>query len=151
MGQDLAKAIEAVENSIWVFHCPTGSCNGCDIEIVAALTPRYDVERFGIKLVGSPRHADVILFTGAVTRKMKDFVRRTWEQAPDPKVAIIVGHCGSTGAAFTPSYHTVGPVDKVLPPDAIKIYVPGCPPRPEAIIWGVVKAWLKLEELRGVK
>lgn len=148
---DLAKAIESVENAIWVFHCCSGSCNGCDIEIVALLTPRYDVERFGIKLVGTPRHADVILFTGGVTRKMEDKVRRIWDQTPDPKVALIVGHCGATGGAFTPSYHTVGPVDAVLPKDAIKVYVPGCPPRPEAITWGVVKAWLKLEELRGVK
>ncbi len=148
---DIGKAIESLEKAIWVFHCCTGSCNGCDIEIVAALTPRYDAERFGIKLVGTPRHADVILFTGNGTRKVAEMATRIWSQTPDPKAALIVGHCGITGGAFTPSYHTTGPVDALLPDDAIKVYVPGCPPRPEAIVWGVVKAWLKLEELRGVK
>lgn len=148
---NLPAAVKAVENSIWVFHVNTGSCNGCDIEIVSVLTPRYDVERFGIKLVGSPRHADVLLMTGPVTRKMEDKVRRIWAQVPDPKAAVIVGVCGITGGVFTDSYHLRGPIDDVIPKDAIKVYVPGCPARPEAIIYGVLKAWLKLEEIRGVK
>ena len=137
---------KSFKRSLWVFHLNTGSCNGCDIEIIAALTPRYDVERFGIKLVGSPRHADVLLVTGPVTRQMADKVKRVYEQVPDPKAVIVVGNCGSTGHTFHTSYNLVGPVDRLIPVD---VYVPGCPPRPEAIIDGVVKAWLKLEGLEG--
>ena len=135
---------KSFKKSLWVFHINTGSCNGCDIEIIAALTPRYDLERFGIKLVGSPRHADVLLITGPVTRQMADKVKRVYEQTPDPKVVIVVGNCGNTGGVFHESYNLVGPVDNIIPVD---VYVVGCPPRPEAIINGVVKAWLKLEKL----
>ena len=139
---------KSFDRSLWVFHVNTGSCNGCDIEILAALTPRYDVERFGIKLVGSPRHADALLVTGPVTRDMEDKVKRFYEQVPDPKVVIVIGSCGISGGVFHESYNLVGPVDKVVPVD---VYVPGCPPRPEAIIDGVVKAWMKLERLRREK
>jgi len=135
---------KSFKRSLWVFHLNTGSCNGCDIEIIAALTPRYDIERFGIKLVGSPRHADVLLVTGPVTRQMADKVKRVYEQVPNPKAVIVVGNCGATGHTFHTSYNLVGPVDNIIPVD---VYVPGCPPRPEAIIDGVVKAWLKLETL----
>ncbi len=138
--------INTLNRSLWVFHVNTGSCNGCDIEIVAALTPRYDVERFGIKLVGTPRHADVLLVTGAVTRQMKDKLLRVYEQTPDPKVVMVIGNCGATGGVFYESYNLVGPVDRLIPVD---VFVPGCPPRPEAIIEGVVKAWKKLEELEA--
>ena len=134
------------DRSLWVFHLNTGSCNGCDIEIVALLTPRYDVERFGIKLVGSPKHADVLLVTGPVNRKMLPRLKLVYEQTPDPKAVIVVGTCGSSGGVFYDSYNIVGPVDKHIPVD---VYVPGCPIRPEAIINGVLKAWLKLERLRG--
>ncbi|MCD6415064.1 MAG: NADH-quinone oxidoreductase subunit B family protein [Candidatus Diapherotrites archaeon] len=134
--------MEALKKSLWVFHINTGGCNGCDIEIIAALTPRYDTERFGIKLVGSPRHADVLLVTGPVTRKMKSKLLRVYKQTPDPKVVMVVGNCGSTKGVFHHHYHVVGPVDKIIPVD---VYVPGCPPRPEAIIYGVAKAWEKLE------
>ncbi|MDD3632009.1 MAG: NADH-quinone oxidoreductase subunit B family protein, partial [Atribacterota bacterium] len=123
------------------------SCNGCDIEIVALLTPRYDVERFGIKLVGSPKHADVLLVTGPVNRKMLPRLKLVYEQTPDPKAVIVVGTCGSSGGVFYDSYNLVGPIDKHIPVD---VYVPGCPIRPEAIINGVLKAWLKLERLRGL-
>ncbi len=133
------------ERSLWVFHLNTGSCNGCDIEIVAALTPRYDLERFGIKLVGSPRHADVLLVTGPVTGKMLDRVKRVYEQTPDPKAVIAVGTCGTSGGVFYNSYNLSGSIDKVIPVD---VYVPGCPARPEAIINGVLQAWIKLEKLR---
>ncbi|OYT59498.1 MAG: hydrogenase [Thermoprotei archaeon] len=139
---------KSFDRSLWVFHVNTGSCNGCDIEILAALTPRYDVERFGIKLVGSPRHADALLVTGPVTRDMVDKVKRIYNQVPDPKVVIVIGSCGISGGVFHESYNLAGPVDKVIPVD---VYVPGCPPRPEAIIDGVVKAWMKLEKLRGEK
>lgn len=135
-----------LDRSLWVFHLNTGSCNGCDIEIVALLTPRYDVERFGIKLVGSPKHADVLLITGPVNRKMLPRLKLIYEQTPDPKAVIVVGTCGTSGGVFYDSYNIVGPVDKHIPVD---VYVPGCPVRPEAIINGVLKAWLKLERLRN--
>ena len=134
-----------LERSLWVFHLNSGSCNGCDIEIVAALTPRYDLERFGIKLVGSPKHADVLLVTGPVTNKMADRVKRVYEQTPEPKAVIVVGTCGTSGGVFYNSYNLLGPVDKIIPVD---VYVPGCPARPEAIINGVLQAWIKLEKLR---
>jgi NADH-quinone oxidoreductase B subunit len=123
-------------NSPWVVHFNTGSCNGCDIEILATLTPRYDVERFGIKLKGSPRHADVLICTGPVTRQARDRLRRVYEQMADPKFVIVVGSCGASGGVFQGCYNVVGRVDEVIP---VNVYVPGCPPRPEAIIDGVVK------------
>ena len=143
---------KAFDKSLWVFHLNTGSCNGCDIEIVAALTPRYDVERFGIKLVGSPKHADVLLATGPVTRSVADRVKRTYLQTPGPKAVVVVGNCGSTTGVYHDSYNVVGPLGefiKSIDPNAIIVYVPGCPARPEAIIFGVVKAWLALEKIRG--
>ena len=140
--------LSSFKRALWVFHIATGSCNGCDIEIVAALTPRYDVERFGIKLVGTPRHADVLLVTGPVTRPMAERLKRVYEQTPDPKAVVVVGGCGSTSGVFYDSYNVVGPVDKIVP---VAAYVPGCPPRPEAIIHGVVTAVAKLEHLAGEK
>ncbi len=132
------------KKALWVFHVATGSCNGCDIEIIAALTPRYDAERFGIMLTGTPRHADVLLVTGGVTRPMLPRLKRIYDQTPDPKAVIVVGGCGATGGVFYESYNMVGPVDEVIPVD---VYVPGCPPRPEAIVDAVVKAVTKLETL----
>jgi len=137
---------EYFQRSLWVFHVNTGSCNACDIEILAALTPRYDVERFGIKKVASPRHADVLLVTGPVVKGMEERLKRIYAQTPDPKVVMVIGSCGSSGGVFYDSYNTVGPVDSILP---VAVYVPGCPPRPEAISYGVVKAWAILEELRA--
>ncbi|RLE30635.1 hydrogenase [Candidatus Acetothermia bacterium] len=138
--------LTSFKRALWVFHVASGSCNGCDIEIVAALTPRYDVERFGIKLVGTPRHADVLLVTGTVTRPMAERLRRIYEQTPDPKAVVVVGGCGCSSGVFYESYNVVGPVDEIIPVD---VYVPGCPPRPEAIIDGVVKAVAKLERLEA--
>ncbi len=136
-------SLSSFRRALWAYHMNTGSCNGCDIEILAILTPRYDVERFGIMLVGSPRHADVLLVTGPVTRQMASRVKRVYEQAPDPKMVIVVGSCGIEGGVFHESYNLVGPVDQIIPVD---VYIPGCPPRPEAIIEGVAKAWVKLEQ-----
>lgn len=134
---------KALNRALWAFHLNTGSCNGCDLEIIAALAPRYDLERFGIRLVGTPRHADVLLATGPVTNDMVEKVKRVWQQMPEPKAAIVVGNCGSTGGAFFESYNIAGPVDKIIPVD---VFVPGCPPRPEAIIDGITKLWAKLEK-----
>jgi len=140
------KLTKSFNRSLWAFHFNSGSCNGCEIEIVAAITPRYDPERFGIKLVGTPRHADVMVVTGPVVKKMRDRLVRVYEQIPDPKVVLCVGTCGISGGVFYDSYNLEGPVDEVIPVD---VYVPGCPPRPEAIIHGVVKAWEKLERIEG--
>jgi NADH-quinone oxidoreductase B subunit len=123
-------------NSPWVIHFNSGSCNGCDIEILATLTPRYDLERFGVKLKGSPRHADVLICTGPVTRQARERLLRVYGQMHEPKFVVAVGSCALTGGAFQGCYNVMGGIDKVLPVNA---YIPGCPPRPEAIIDGVVK------------
>src|SRR5512133_3337363 len=129
-------------NSIWAIHFNSGSCNGCDIEILATLTPRYDVERFGIKLQGSPRNADVLVCTGPVSLQSRDRLRRVYEQMPDPKFVVAVGTCAVSGGAFQGCYNVVGHVDEVIP---VNVYIPGCPPRPEAIIDGVVKLLQSLQ------
>ena len=108
---DIKKELGILPKSIWAFHCNSGSCNGCDIEIVALLTPRYDIERFGMKLVGSPRHADALLVTGPVTKYMTDRLRRIYAQIPGPKVVVVVGNCGASGDVFYKSYNLDGPVD----------------------------------------
>ncbi len=129
-------------NSIWAVHFNSGSCNGCDIEILATLTPRYDVERFGIKLEGSPRHADVLIVTGPVTRQARERLIRTYEQMPEPKFVISVGSCSISGGVFEGCYNVGGSVDEVIPVD---VYIPGCPPRPEAIIDGIVQLLVSLQ------
>ncbi|MGD0574271.1 MAG: NADH-quinone oxidoreductase subunit B family protein [Anaerolineales bacterium] len=125
------------KKSIWVYHANAGSCNGCDIEILDVLTPYYDCERFGIKLVHTPRHADALLVTGPVTRQVRERLLRLYEAVPDPKLVIAVGTCASGGGIWFDSYATCGGLDKVLP---VNIYIPGCPPRPEAILYGVAEA-----------
>ena len=110
----MAKGLpKAFKRALWVYHINSGSCNGCDIEIIAALCPRYDAERFGIKLVGSPRHADALLITGPVTRQLADKVKRAYEQMPVPKAVICVGNCGNTGDVFFESYNL--PLTTLLP------------------------------------
>jgi len=126
--------------SPWIFHLNAGSCNGCDIEIAAAFTPRYDFERFGCMLVGSPRQADVLLVTGPVTRQMLPRLVRVYEQIPEPKAVVAVGTCASSGSPFLGSQMIEGPADRVIPVD---VYVVGCPPRPEAIAKGVITAVMK--------
>ena len=130
-----------LKKSPWVFHVAAASCNNCDIEILDVLTPRFDVERFGILLVGSPRHADALLVTGVLNRKSLPRVLRVYEQTPRPCLVIGVGTCTCSKHLFKSSYNAVGPYDKYIPVD---VYIPGCPPKPEAIILGVVKALGKL-------
>ncbi|HLV45373.1 MAG TPA: NADH-quinone oxidoreductase subunit B family protein [Aggregatilineales bacterium] len=132
-------------NSPWAVHFNAGSCNGCDIEILATLTPRYDVERFGIKLEGSPRHADVLVCTGPVTRQARERLVRIYEQMPEPKFVVAVGACALTGGVFQGCYGVCDGVDKVIPVD---LYIPGCPPRPEAIIDGFVKLLTALKQAK---
>ncbi len=134
--------ISSLKKSIWVFHVNTGACNNCDIEIVNLLTPRYDVERFGIKLVGSPRHADALLVTGVGTAQAAPRLQEVYRQTPKPCVVFAIGACACGTGIFNGAYHVVGPVDKIIrevDPNAIIAYVPGCPPKPEAMISGVVK------------
>jgi NADH-quinone oxidoreductase B subunit len=126
----------AICNSPWAIHFNSGSCNGCDIEILATLTPRYDLERLGVKLQGSPRHADVLICTGPVTRQARERLLRIYEQMHEPKFVVAVGSCALSGGAFQGCYNVMGGIDQVIPVNA---YIPGCPPRPEAIIDGVVK------------
>lgn len=133
----------ALTNSPWAIHFNSGSCNGCDIEILATLTPRYDLERFGVKLQGSPRHADILICTGPVTRLARERLLRTYEQMPNPKFVMAVGSCGTSGGVFHGCYNIVGGIDEVLP---VNVFVPGCPPRPEAIIDGMVQL---LNSLKG--
>ena len=134
----------ARRNSPWAIHYNSGSCNGCDIEILATLTPRYDLERLGIKLQGSPRHADVLVVTGAVTRQSRDCLLRIYAQMPDPKYVVAVGACALGGGVFYDSYNCLGGVDHVLPVD---LYIPGCPPRPNAIIYGLLKLLSDTEDI----
>lgn len=122
--------------SPWILHLNSGACNACDIEVVAALTPRFDVERFGVLLKATPRHADVIVATGPVTRQIKDRIVRIYDQVPDPKFVIAVGACAMSGCVYRGAYNILGGIDQVIP---VNVYVPGCPARPDAIVDAVVK------------
>ncbi len=135
----------ARKKSVWLYHAPAGGlCNGCDIEIAAAITPRYDVERFGILLAPSPRHADILLIAGQMTKHSRERLLRVYQQVPEPKAVVAIGSCAISGNVFTTdNYPVAGTIDQVIPVD---VYVPGCPPKPEAIILGVVKAIEKLEK-----
>ena len=129
--------------SPWILHFNTGACNACDIEIIAALTPRYDVERFGVILKGTPRHADVLVCSGPVTKQQKCRLQRIYEQMPEPKFVVAVGTCACSGGVFNGCYSVEGGIDKVIP---VSAYIPGCPASPKAIIDGVVKLLSSLEE-----
>jgi Ni,Fe-hydrogenase III small subunit len=123
--------------SLWVYHCNSGGCNGCDIEVLNVLTPYYDAERFGIKLVGSPRHADVMLCQGPSSRATAKALKRAYEAMPAPKLVFAVGSCATGGGAWFDTYNVIGPIEKTIP---VNYYIPGCPPRPEAILYGVALA-----------
>jgi len=129
--------------SPWILHFDTGSCNGCDIETWAMLTPRYDIERFGAINEANPKHADVLLVTGPVTKKVEDRLRNLYAQMPEPRVVVAVGNCASTGSPFDDCYNVNGGIDRVLPVD---VYVPGCAARPEAIIDGLLLGLKKWRE-----
>ena len=124
------------KKSPWVLHYDGSSCNGCDIEVVACLTPLYDVERLGVINTGNPKHADILLITGGINDKCAEIVKNLYRQMPDPKVVVAVGACAATGGIFARSYAIAGGVDRVVPVDA---YVPGCAARPESIIDGVLR------------
>jgi ech hydrogenase subunit C len=131
--------------SPWILHYDASSCNGCDIEVLACLTPLYDVERFGVINTGNPKHADILLITGSVNERNIDTIENLYRQMPDPKVVVAVGACACSGGIFARAYNIQGGVDKVLPVD---VYVPGCAARPESIIDGVVKGIGALEQKR---
>ncbi len=135
-----------ITKSPWVLHYDGSSCNGCDIEVLACLTPLYDIERFGIINTGNPKHADVFLITGGINEQNEPIVRNLYAQMPDPKVVVALGICATSGNFFRECYNIKGGVDKVLPVD---IYVPGCAVQPEAIIDGVVAALGILEKKRA--
>ncbi len=126
-------------------HYDASSCNGCDIEVLACLTPVYDVERFGVINTGDPKQADIFLITGAVNDQNKEVVKQLYDQMPEPKVVVAVGICACSGGIFRDCYNILGGVDKVIPVD---VYVPGCAARPESIIDGVVKGLDVLEKKR---
>ena len=121
--------------SLAIREVDAGSCNGCELEIHALNNPVYDVERFGIRFVASPRHADVLLVTGPVTRNMKVALERTYAATPDPKWVVAVGDCGCGCGVFEGSYAVIGAVDEVIPVD---LHIPGCPPTPTALLQGLI-------------
>ena len=132
-----------LSKSIYVFHLSSGSCNNCDIEILDCLTPRCDLERFGVTLVGSIKHADVLLCTGSANLLTIPIIKKLYDQMPKPGFVVVFGACGSSRGLFKDSYNTGAPLDEIIPVDA---YIPGCPPKPEAIIGGLVKLKDKINE-----
>lgn len=132
-----------ITKSPWIIHYDASSCNGCDIEVLACLTPLYDVERFGIINTGNPKHADIFLVTGGVNEQNKPVIKNIYDQMPKPSVVVAIGVCALSGGVFHDCYNIAGGVDKLIPVD---VYVPGCAARPEAIIDGVVKALGILEK-----
>ncbi|MHC4985510.1 MAG: NADH-quinone oxidoreductase subunit B family protein [Planctomycetota bacterium] len=140
----------ALRKSLWVYHVNAGACNNCDIEVLALLTPRFDVERLGMILVGSPRHADVLAVTGVCTRQTMPRLQEVYMQTPKPCVVLAVGACANAQGIFTEAYHMGAAVDeaiKAVDPDAIVLYVPGCPPKPEAMIAAAAKGMEFLKTL----
>lgn len=136
----------STSKSPWILHYDGSSCNGCDIEVLACLTPVYDAERFGVINTGDPKQADIFLVTGAVNEQNKSVVRQLYEQMCEPKVVVAVGICACSGGVFRDCYNIIGGVDAAIPVD---VYVPGCAARPESIIDGIVKGVAILEEKRA--
>jgi Ni,Fe-hydrogenase III small subunit/ferredoxin len=138
VGKQLSdKIARTLGRSLSVREVDAGSCNGCEVEVAALNNPVYDVERFGVNFVASPRHADVLLVTGVGSRNMESALRRTYEATPDPKVVVAVGACACSGGIFGDTYATSGGIGDIVPVD---VFVPGCPPRPEALLYGLLLA-----------
>ena len=132
-----ASLLKKIKRSAYVYRVDCGGCNACEIEIFASITPVFDAERFGIKNMASPRHADILVYTGAVTRAMRMPALRAYEAAPDPKLVVSYGACGCTGGIFHDNYCVWGGTDKLFPVD---VYIPGCPPSPAQTIYGFAVA-----------
>lgn len=123
--------------SPWVYCLNTGACNGCDIEIAASLTPRYDAEQLGVRREGSPKHADILVVSGPLTLRTRAALLDIYQQMPGPKAVVAIGSCPASGNVFAGSPTVLGPVDQFIPVD---VYVAGCPPRPQAILQGIAQA-----------
>jgi ech hydrogenase subunit C len=134
-----------MSKSPWILHYDASSCNGCDIEVLACLTPLYDVERFGIINTGNPKHADIFVVTGSINEQNRAVIKNIYDQIPQPKVVVAVGICATSGGVFRECYNVMGGIDKIIPVD---VYVPGCAARPESIIDGIVTALAVLEKKR---
>lgn len=132
--------------SLHIRHVDSGSCNGCEFETTALMNPVYDIQRFGIDFVASPRHADILLVTGGVTRNLEEALRKTYEAVAQPKILVAIGACACGGGMFGSTYANLGGVDKIFP---VSVYVPGCPPRPEAILEGILHAIDRAYELQS--
>ncbi|MBM3492897.1 MAG: NADH-quinone oxidoreductase subunit B family protein [Armatimonadetes bacterium] len=129
--------------SPWILHFDAGACNGCDIEVIACLTPVYDVERFGMINIGNPKHADILLVTGTCNRRNARVLRNLYDQMAEPKAVVAIGACALSGGVFHECYNVLGGVEGIIPVD---VWVPGCAPKPEAIIEGAVMALQRMEE-----
>jgi len=144
MGQRLNSRIRNIfGRSLHIREVDAGSCNGCEVEVVSLSNPIYDIERFGIHIAASPRHADLLLVTGPVTRNMELALLKTYNATPSPKLVVAMGSCACNGGIFGNTYASCGGVDKFLPVD---VYIPGCPPRPQAVIFGLMVAMDKIEQ-----
>ena len=137
-----------IRKSPWISFYDSGDCNGCVLEVAALLAPKYDIERFGAVVKASAKHADILLVSGIVNKQTRKRLEQVYSQMPKPKIVIAIGSCAITGGVFIPSYNRDGPLDKIMPVD---VFVPGCPPRPETILDGVVKALKLLEEKKSDK
>lgn len=143
IGEELKnKIMKIFRRSLQIREIDAGSCNGCEIEINALNNPVYDIERFGIRFVASPRHADVLMITGPPSKNMINALKIAYESTPDPKIVIAVGACACTGGIFANSYATTDGIDKIVPVD---VYIPGCPPRPQSLVYGLLLAINQLE------
>ncbi|CAG0963707.1 MAG: Energy-conserving hydrogenase subunit echC [Candidatus Methanoperedens nitroreducens] len=144
MGQRLNDKIRNIfGRSLHIREVDAGSCNACEVEVNALSNPIYDIERFGLHIVASPRHADMLLVTGPVTRNMELALLKTYNATPSPKLVAAMGSCACNGGIFGDTYASCGGVDKIIPVD---VYIPGCPPRPQAVIFGLMVALDKLEQ-----
>jgi Ni,Fe-hydrogenase III small subunit/formate hydrogenlyase subunit 6/NADH:ubiquinone oxidoreductase subunit I len=139
------RAARMFGRSLHIREVDAGSCNGCEVEISGLISPVYDIERFGVHFVASPRHADMLLVTGPVTRNMELALRKTYDAMPEPRLVVAVGACGCSGGIFGENYATRGGVDAVLPVD---VYIPGCPPNPYALLHGILLAMRRIGDRR---